>query len=169
MLRTGRRIALTCQRDKRRVGWHLTHRAVADRNTILALLAVKTKAVGRVCAFHQIGTADLYLGVLVLRPTAEVLPFLPEIHARRIQAPHMVGARRIAGTRHVASRQVGNGGAKLKWPPSTHPDYRALAEACMHREVSVRPKFEDIVPHIQKLQARLKEGAFSSSLEGVWD
>ncbi len=80
------------------------------------------------------------------------------------------GSRPWSGLSHAQIvMQVGNGEAKLKWPPSTHPDYRALAEACMHREVSVRPKFEDIVPHIQKLQARLKEGAFSSTLEGVWE
>ena len=46
--------------------------------------------------------------------------------------------------------------------------YRDLAEACMHRELSVRPQFEEIVSHVQKLQAMQADGQLAGSLEGEW-
>ena len=38
----------------------------------------------------------------------------------------------------------------------------------MHRELSVRPQFEDIVTHVQKLQAMQAAGQMAGSLEGEW-
>ena len=38
----------------------------------------------------------------------------------------------------------------------------------MHRELSVRPQFEEIVSHVQKLQAMQADGQLAGSLEGEW-
>ena len=65
--------------------------------------------------------------------------------------------------------QVGNQGATLKWPKSTPPGLRSLAETCMHRVVSVRPTFEDIVPHLEVLKTELKGHSLDLSMEGDWN
>ncbi len=79
------------------------------------------------------------------------------------------GSRPWSGLSHAQIiMQVGNQGAKLKWPASTPKGFRALAEACMHHEVSVRPTFEDVVRHFEGLQAEVATSV-PGGMDGVWE
>jgi serine/threonine protein kinase len=79
------------------------------------------------------------------------------------------GSRPWSGLTHAQIiMQVGNQGHRLKWPSSTPPKYRELAESCTHPDATLRPKFEAIVTAIEKMQENVDD-LESSSLLGEWD
>ncbi|GAX81182.1 hypothetical protein CEUSTIGMA_g8615.t1 [Chlamydomonas eustigma] len=65
--------------------------------------------------------------------------------------------------------QVGSQGSKLKWPQAVPPEYKALADACMHWEADQRPKFEDIVIAVQAMRSLVANGSMRGTLHGAWE
>ncbi|KAG1673547.1 hypothetical protein FOA52_003847 [Chlamydomonas sp. UWO 241] len=62
---------------------------------------------------------------------------------------------------------VGQQGAKLKWPACAHPEFRALATACMEMAPSDRPGFEEVVQKLNAMNAQ--EIGMNCPLGGSWE
>ena len=101
-------------------------------------------------------------------------PLVGQVEIRKLEVlsvestpdPHLI--HRSGLTHAQIIMQVGNQGQRLKWPSSTPPQYRELAESCTHPDAAQRPKFVAIVAAIEKMQENVKD-LECSTLLGEWD
>ena len=60
------------------------------------------------------------------------------------------------------------GGLALTFDVPTPEPYRALAEACMSKDPSLRPSFATVVTELERLQTLVERGALQPGEFPVW-
>ena len=69
------------------------------------------------------------------------------------------GSRPWSGLSHAqVIMQVGNQGARLKWPSNTPAALRKLGDSCMHPDASQRPTMDEVAAEVARLQTELLGG-----------